>query len=67
MYVDSTADVGQACALAVDSKTDYPAACNALEKLLVHCTLAEDGRLYRIIVRIPVRDPPAQTLRLQIL
>ena len=50
MYVDPTADIGAACALAVDSKVDYPAACNALETLLVHEALAQDGRLFQLIV-----------------
>ena len=53
MYVDPTADIGAACALAVDSKVDYPAACNALETLLVHQALAQDGRLFQLIVSPP--------------
>ena len=53
LYVDATANADAAASLAVDSKIDYPAACNALETLLVHEQLATDGRLFRIIVRFP--------------
>lgn len=35
MYIARSADVQMACALAVDAKTQYPAACNALETLLL--------------------------------
>ena len=35
LYVDAAADVGQALRVAIDSKTQYPAACNAIETLLV--------------------------------
>jgi glutamate-5-semialdehyde dehydrogenase len=40
LYVDAAADVEQAVRLAVDSKTQYPAACNAIETLLVHRAVA---------------------------
>jgi len=40
LYVDATADVHKAVAIAVDSKTQYPAACNAIETLLVHRAIA---------------------------
>jgi delta-1-pyrroline-5-carboxylate synthetase len=43
LYVDSSADVGMAARLAVDGKCDYPAACNAVETVLVHESLAPKG------------------------
>ncbi len=41
LYVDSGADVSMAVGIAVDSKTQYVAVCNALETLLVHRDMAE--------------------------
>ena len=41
LYVDSAADLHKAVTIAVDSKTQYPAACNAIETLLVHRSVAE--------------------------
>lgn len=40
LYVDAAADLNKAVAIAVDSKTQYPAACNAIETLLVHSAIA---------------------------
>ncbi len=40
LYVDQAVDQAQALALAIDSKTQYPAACNAIETLLVHAAVA---------------------------
>jgi glutamate-5-semialdehyde dehydrogenase len=40
LYVDAAADPQQALRLAVDAKTQYPAACNAIETLLVHQQIA---------------------------
>lgn len=40
LYVDQAADVAQAVEIAVDSKIQYPAACNAVETILVHDTIA---------------------------
>jgi glutamate-5-semialdehyde dehydrogenase len=40
LYVDRAADCAQAVAIAVDAKTQYPAACNAIETLLVHADIA---------------------------
>jgi glutamate-5-semialdehyde dehydrogenase len=40
LYVDQSANLEQAIALTVDAKTQYPAACNAIETLLVHEAIA---------------------------
>ncbi|MEP0869548.1 glutamate-5-semialdehyde dehydrogenase [Trichocoleus desertorum AS-A10] len=42
LYVDKAADIQKAVAIAVDSKTQYPAACNAIETLLVHTDIASE-------------------------
>lgn len=42
LYVDAEADLAQAVAIAVDAKVQYPAACNAIETLLVHAAIAAD-------------------------
>ncbi len=36
VFVDRAADPQRAASILVDSKTDYPAACNAMETMLVH-------------------------------
>ncbi len=41
LYVDAQVDQDQALRVALDSKTQYPAACNAIETLLVHEAIAE--------------------------
>ncbi len=42
MYVDKDADLHKAVACTVDSKTQYPAACNAIETLLVHKSVSKE-------------------------
>lgn len=40
LYLDAAADLAKAIAITVDAKTHYPAACNAIETLLVHQDIA---------------------------
>jgi glutamate-5-semialdehyde dehydrogenase len=40
LYIDSSADIQKAITIAVDAKTHYPAACNAIETMLVHAEVA---------------------------
>lgn len=40
LYIDAAADIPKAIAITVDAKTGYPAACNAIETLLVHQAIA---------------------------
>ncbi|MBD3880409.1 glutamate-5-semialdehyde dehydrogenase [Phormidium tenue FACHB-886] len=41
LYIDKAAEVQKAVPIAVDSKTQYPSACNAIETLLVHREIAD--------------------------
>jgi glutamate-5-semialdehyde dehydrogenase len=42
IYVDRAADLQKALAITLDAKLTYPAACNAVETLLVHKEVARD-------------------------
>eukprot|EP00882_Tetradesmus_deserticola_P002291 GHRQ01002445.1.p1 GENE.GHRQ01002445.1~~GHRQ01002445.1.p1 ORF type:complete len:428 (+),score=166.86 GHRQ01002445.1:479-1762(+) len=48
VYIDAAADLNKAAKIVVDSKVDYPAACNAVEKVLVHESLLASGGLSKI-------------------
>jgi glutamate-5-semialdehyde dehydrogenase len=40
LYIDKNVDINQAVEITLDSKIQYPAACNALETLLIHREVA---------------------------
>lgn len=43
LYIDREADLEQATAIALDAKTAYPSACNAIETLLIHQDIAAEA------------------------
>lgn len=49
VYVDKSANMDMAKCIVLDAKIDYPAACNAMETLLVHKDLFETGGLNELI------------------
>ncbi|XP_050209866.1 delta-1-pyrroline-5-carboxylate synthase-like [Mercurialis annua] len=50
VYVDKSAKMEMAKRIVLDAKTDYPAACNAMETLLVHKDLVQTGGLNDLAV-----------------
>ena len=42
LYIDSEADFDKAIAITIDAKTQYPAACNAIETLIIHQSIAAE-------------------------
>lgn len=42
LYLDKAAEINKAIKITVDAKTHYPAACNAIETLLVHQDIAAE-------------------------
>lgn len=43
IFVDKSADIEKTIKIVVDSKTNYPAGCNAVEQLLLHKDIANDS------------------------
>lgn len=52
VYVDKAANLDMAKHIILDAKTDYPAACNAMETLLVHEELVKSGDLDELILAL---------------
>lgn len=52
MYIHGDADLAKATELAIDAKTDYPAACNALESLLIDEAVIKNGQERALLVAL---------------
>jgi len=52
VYVDSSAAAGAAATIAVDAKTDYPSACNAMETLLLHKDTVDNGTAFKTLTAL---------------
>ncbi|XP_065892653.1 delta-1-pyrroline-5-carboxylate synthase-like isoform X2 [Dysidea avara] len=50
VYVDQHADLDKAIKIVVDSKCEYPAACNSMEVLLLHSSLLQEGSFFTSLI-----------------
>ncbi|KFD69615.1 hypothetical protein M514_01979 [Trichuris suis] len=49
VYVDKDCDFQKAVKIILDSKCNYPAACNAVETILLHQSLVEDSKFFDML------------------
>lgn len=54
VYVDASADSVTASQIAVDAKTDYPSACNAMETLLLHKDTLNNGVASAVLMALRI-------------
>ncbi|KAK4431720.1 Delta-1-pyrroline-5-carboxylate synthase [Sesamum alatum] len=55
VFIDKSANMDMAKQIVLDAKTDYPAACNAMETLLVHKDVVQTAGLNELIVELQTK------------
>ncbi|KAJ4768595.1 Delta-1-pyrroline-5-carboxylate synthase [Rhynchospora pubera] len=55
VYIDKSADMSMAKKIVLDAKIDYPAACNAMETLLLHKSLLNSSDIKDIIYELKTK------------
>lgn len=54
-YLDENADLEKSIKIVIDAKTNYPAACNAMETLLIHESLLNNEVFYKVCAALKER------------